>query len=62
MGELPVVGATYEVRCPHCGKAFAAELLNGGGNRQGFKCPHCKLFVAYERVAAEGRLAETGGR
>ena len=52
MDDLPAIGETYEVRCPHCRKGFAAELLNGGGRNQGFKCPHCKLFVAYDRVVA----------
>jgi DNA-directed RNA polymerase subunit RPC12/RpoP len=43
--------ASYEVVCPHCKKTFAAELLTGEAERyQGFKCPHCKLFVAYERA------------
>jgi endogenous inhibitor of DNA gyrase (YacG/DUF329 family) len=43
--------ASYEVECPHCGKTFEAELLTGGADRyEGFKCPHCKLFVAYERA------------
>ncbi len=43
--------ATYEVTCPHCRKTFEAELLSGGAPRyQGFKCPHCRLFVSYDRV------------
>lgn len=42
---------SYEVVCPHCKKPFAAELLSGETERhQGFKCPHCRLFVAYERA------------
>jgi transposase-like protein len=42
---------SYEVVCPHCGKAFESELLSGSSERhQGFKCPHCRLFVAYERA------------
>ena len=42
---------TYEIVCPHCRKSFEAELLSGGAPRyQGFKCPHCRLFVSYERV------------
>jgi hypothetical protein len=40
----------FEVVCPHCHKSFTAELLEGPSERHaGFKCPHCKLFVAYER-------------
>jgi DNA-directed RNA polymerase subunit RPC12/RpoP len=44
-------GDTYDVVCPHCGKTFEGELLSGAAPRyQGFKCPHCRLFVAYERA------------
>jgi phage FluMu protein Com len=43
--------AVFEVECPHCHKPFEAELLEGSAARyRGFKCPHCKLFVPYERV------------
>ena len=42
-----------EVVCPHCGKTFKGELLAGRSARHaGFKCPHCKLFVAYDRTEA----------
>jgi transposase-like protein len=54
-------GATYDVVCPHCGKSFESELLVGAAERhQGFKCPHCRLFVAYKR--AEEPDAEPGER
>jgi phage FluMu protein Com len=44
----------FEVECPHCHKTFSAELLEGSAERyRGFKCPHCKLFVPYERADAE---------
>jgi transposase-like protein len=44
-------GSTYEVVCPHCEETFEGELLSGAADRyQGFKCPHCRLFVAYERA------------
>jgi DNA-directed RNA polymerase subunit RPC12/RpoP len=47
---------TYEVSCPHCGKTFESELLSGSSDRhQGFKCPHCRLFVAYARADAQDR-------
>jgi transposase-like protein len=47
----------YEVVCPHCQKTFEAELLTGGSDRhEGFKCPHCKLFVAYERADEQDRV------
>lgn len=38
--------AEYEVECPHCHKAFTAEVIEGSAARyRGFKCPHCRLFV-----------------
>jgi transposase-like protein len=40
-----------EVVCPHCKKPFTPELIAGRTERhQGFKCPHCKLFVSADRV------------
>jgi hypothetical protein len=52
MAEAPASDGSYEVDCPHCHKTFEAELLTGGSARHaGFKCPHCRLFVAYERVS-----------
>ena len=51
--SLPVSAApTYEVVCPHCKKLFRSELL-GDDENQGFKCPHCRLFVPYERAETE---------
>ncbi len=43
---------TFEVSCPHCGKTFEGELLTADSSprARGFKCPHCKLFVPYERA------------
>ena len=42
---------SFEVNCPHCGKMFEAELIEGATPRHaGFKCAHCKLFVPYERA------------
>jgi hypothetical protein len=53
MGNPPA-GTSYEVACPHCKKSFRAELIGlGAGGLSGFKCPHCKLFVPYERAKAE---------
>ena len=41
----------YEVACPHCKKRFEAPLLSGDSERyQGFKCPHCRLFVSLSRA------------
>ena len=58
MGVPPVTGTRYDVECPHCHKPFTAELINGAAARyQGFKCPHCRLFVPYGR-ADERELVE----
>jgi DNA-directed RNA polymerase subunit RPC12/RpoP len=46
-------GGTYEVVCPHCGKTFEGELLGEDDRHKGFKCPHCKLFVPFERADFE---------
>ncbi len=55
MAELPLDDAVYEVVCPHCKKQFAAELISGAAPRyQGFKCPHCRLFVPYRTSHAAG--------
>jgi transposase-like protein len=51
MADLPESNVSYEVVCPHCRKPFTAEVISGGAARYaGFKCPHCKLFVPYERA------------
>jgi DNA-directed RNA polymerase subunit RPC12/RpoP len=50
MGEVPAAGV-YEVVCPHCKKPFTGELLGEGAPGQsGFKCPHCNLFVPFDRT------------
>jgi phage FluMu protein Com len=41
----------YEIDCPHCHKHFTGTMIEGGAARyRGFKCPHCKLFVPFERA------------
>lgn len=51
MAEPPRADGVHQVVCPHCRKPFEAELLTGGSDRHvGFKCPHCRLFVAYKRA------------
>jgi hypothetical protein len=51
MAQRPEAETAYEVVCPHCSKEFEAPLLSGDSERhQGFKCPHCRLFVAYGRA------------
>jgi len=49
------------VRCPHCKKVFesAAPMTGSAARYTGFKCPHCRLFVPYER-AEEQDLIERG--
>jgi phage FluMu protein Com len=50
---------TFELSCPHCSKVFSARLLQGRAERyRGFKCPHCKLFVPYERANEAGLLSK----
>lgn len=52
--ENPQEEEVYERECPHCHKQFSAELIRGGTERHtGFKCPHCNLFVAFERAAGD---------
>ena len=52
--DAPAVDTSYEVECPHCHRTFTAEVMTGSAGRyQGFKCPHCKLFVSYERAETE---------
>jgi tRNA(Ile2) C34 agmatinyltransferase TiaS len=41
---------THEIVCPHCKKRFEGNLLSEGTRHEGFKCPHCRLFVPVERA------------
>ena len=51
MAHAPDTGLRYELVCPHCNKAFESPLLRGAAERhRGFKCPHCRLFVAFDRA------------
>ena len=45
------MGFTFE--CPHCHKQFDADVVQGAGRIRGFKCPHCRLFVPYDRVGEQ---------
>ena len=61
MAAIPDKGQEFEVTCPHCKKHFTASVMAGPAARHhGFKCPHCKLFVPYER-ADERDLLEPAG-
>jgi len=45
---------SYDVVCPHCKKSFSSEPLGGKDERhRGFKCPHCRLYVPYERASEQ---------
>jgi DNA-directed RNA polymerase subunit RPC12/RpoP len=53
MSDSAVDTGAPEIVCPHCKKPFQGRLLAGEAARyQGFKCPHCRLFVPAERAAA----------
>ena len=59
MSVTPPSDGTFEATCPHCRKPFTAELMSGRAARhQGFKCPHCRLFVPLQR-ADERELLES---
>jgi phage FluMu protein Com len=49
VSDLPAADRQTIV-CPHCKKPFVGELLAGGSRHEGFKCPHCRLFVPVERA------------
>jgi hypothetical protein len=52
VAEAPDERNVFDVECPHCHKPFRSKLLEANSPRHaGFKCPHCRLFVAYERAA-----------
>ena len=56
MGDAAPEEREFDVECPHCRKSFRADLILGAAARHtGFKCPHCKLFVSYERAADQGQ-------
>ena len=58
MTSIPEQGQEFDVTCPHCKKAFKASVMTGAAARHhGFKCPHCRLFVPYQR-AEERALVE----
>lgn len=62
MAQPSKAGGPYEVVCPHCNKQFEAQLLSGGSDRhQGFKCPHCRLFIAYARAEEQDRVEPQQG-
>ena len=56
MAEATPKNRAFEIECPHCHKSFQGKLLAADSPRHaGFKCPHCKLFVAFERATDDDR-------
>ena len=49
----PAAESPNVIVCPHCKKPFEGDLLAEGTRHQGFKCPHCRLFVPIERAASD---------
>jgi tRNA(Ile2) C34 agmatinyltransferase TiaS len=43
----------HTIVCPHCHKPFEAPAVQGKGRIRGFKCPNCRLFVPYDRIAEQ---------
>ena len=60
MPTSPDIGDAFKVDCPHCGRSFEAPLLGGSERHLGFKCPHCRLFVAYAPADEQDRVEPTG--
>jgi DNA-directed RNA polymerase subunit RPC12/RpoP len=61
VSEAVAPTGSYRVDCPHCKKSFDAELLEGDAARyNGFKCPHCRLFVPFERVVEQAEPQRSG--
>jgi hypothetical protein len=54
MTEVSAPVSAPAIICPHCKKTFDGELLARGSRHEGFKCPHCRLFVPAERASADG--------
>jgi hypothetical protein len=52
----PDSGETFTVECPHCGTSFEAPLLGETERNLGFKCPHCRLLVAYAPADEQDRI------
>jgi hypothetical protein len=61
VGQVPAAEHPFDVRCPHCGRDFRSEVISGQAARHtGFKCPHCRLFVPYDRAETRDAVEETG--
>ena len=60
MPTPPETGDSFTVECPHCGESFEADLLGESERTLGFKCPYCKLFVAYKPAEEQQRVEPNG--
>ena len=49
----PETQTHFTIECPHCHKPFEADAVQGRGRIRGFKCPHCRLFVPFDRVSEQ---------
>ena len=62
MGGETTQQAGFDVECPHCHKSFVATVIEGAAARyRGFKCPHCRLFVPYDRIAEQALTRDPEG-
>jgi hypothetical protein len=52
---------TAKVTCPHCHKPFAPRIAARGPRQQGYKCPHCKLFVPESRAEDAALSRDSAG-
>ncbi len=47
------VGRTPEtVDCLHCKKSFSTDVVAPNTRHEGYKCPHCKLYMPVGRTDA----------
>ncbi len=57
MAESVTSDGTIEATCPHCHKTFKPDpLARPSARHRGFKCPHCRLFVAYKPADEQDRV------
>jgi hypothetical protein len=49
----PETETHFTIECPHRHKPFDADAVQGRGRIRGFKCPHCRLFVPFDRVSEQ---------
>ena len=57
----PETETHFTIECPHCHKPFEKDAVQGKGRIRGFKCPNCRLFVPYDRVAEQALSRDPAG-